>query len=727
LAVFFFIYVKTRIFYFGIWSMFKKRCAKKNYLKKYGYLQNDADVHQRSEALKRFQRHASLPITGISIVNSETMYYMSLPRCSLKDVDEEDFSSDFISKLKRRKRFAVEVLILTFKNIKILSFIFYIHIYLETVDCDMNLTYIISRYTNRLPKDNVNNTIRRAFKVWEEKSPLRFRQISKRPANIDIAFLQQNHGDGEPFDGQGGILAHAFFPRYGGDVHFDDDEYWTPEPNSGVDLYAVAAHEIGHSLGLKHSKNRNALMAPFYQTYSNSGIHLHNDDIQALQYLYGTEEAAEFNISSDVPDYSWPNVEVSVNMGGKNNSDSNQFEKVNICNNPVLDTITVIGNGSTYAFQGKWYWRLNQLSYDKEYPRKISDDWDGLADDLDAAVGDNKGNTYFFKDDLYWLYNADGKRISGYPKRISVGLVDLPDNLDAAMIWSYDQQPYFFKGKFYWKYSRWGMHNIWPRLITAISPNLPDRIDAAFQWTNGENYIFAGPYYYRISGWRSMKRNMDAPCVISATGTHTASVIFLHGLGDTGFGWSPLFQKQFQFPHIKFICPHAPIMPVSLNSGMRMHSWFDIVGIGMNAAEDEDGIKHSAKQVQNLIEEEMRNGIPSHRIILGGFSQGGALALYSSLTFNKRLAGIMSLSCWLPLHRQFSLDNISINKITPILQCHGEDDQLVSREVGQATAELLKQLCSSHKVIFYPGMSHTYCAQELDDMKHFINSNLPPA
>ncbi|KRZ45471.1 Acyl-protein thioesterase 1, partial [Trichinella pseudospiralis] len=636
LAVFFFIYVKTRIFYFGIWSMFKKRCAKKNYLKKYGYLQNDADVHQRSEALKRFQRHASLPITGISIVNSETMYYMSLPRCSLKDVDEEDFSSDFISKLKRRKRFAVE-------------------------------------------------------------------------ANIDIAFLQQNHGDGEPFDGQGGILAHAFFPRYGGDVHFDDDEYWTPEPNSGVDLYAVAAHEIGHSLGLKHSKNRNALMAPFYQTYSNSGIHLHNDDIQALQYLYGTEEAAEFNISSDVPDYSWPNVEVSVNMGGKNNSDSNQFEKVNICNNPVLDTITVIGNGSTYAFQGKWYWRLNQLSYDKEYPRKISDDWDGLADDLDAAVGDNKGNTYFFKDDLYWLYNADGKRISGYPKRISVGLVDLPDNLDAAMIWSYDQQPYFFKGKFYWKYSRWGMHNIWPRLITAISPNLPDRIDAAFQWTNGENYIFAGPYYYRISGWRSMK------------------VIFLHGLGDTGFGWSPLFQKQFQFPHIKFICPHAPIMPVSLNSGMRMHSWFDIVGIGMNAAEDEDGIKHSAKQVQNLIEEEMRNGIPSHRIILGGFSQGGALALYSSLTFNKRLAGIMSLSCWLPLHRQFSLDNISINKITPILQCHGEDDQLVSREVGQATAELLKQLCSSHKVIFYPGMSHTYCAQELDDMKHFINSNLPPA
>ncbi|KRZ57786.1 Acyl-protein thioesterase 1 [Trichinella nativa] len=564
------------------------------------------------------------------------MYYMSLPRCSLKDVDEEDFSSDFISKLKRRKRFAVE-------------------------------------------------------------------------ANIDIAFLQQNHGDGEPFDGQGGILAHAFFPRYGGDVHFDDDEYWTPEPNSGVDLYAVAAHEIGHSLGLKHSKNRNALMAPFYQTYSNSGIHLHNDDIQALQYLYGTEEAAEFNISSDDPDYSWPNVEVSVNMDDKSNSDSDQFEKVNICNNPVLDTITVIGNGSTYAFQGKWYWRLNQLSYDKGYPRKISEDWDGLADDLDAAVGDNKGNTYFFKDDLYWLYNADGKRIPGYPKRISVGLVDLPDNLDAAMIWSYDQQPYFFKGKFYWKYSRWGMHNIWPRLITAISPNLPDRIDAAFQWTNGENYIFAGPYYYRISGWRSMK------------------VIFLHGLGDTGFGWSPLFQKQFQFPHIKFICPHAPIMPVSLNSGMRMHSWFDIVGIGMDATEDEDGIKHSAKQIQNLIEEEMRIGIPSHRIILGGFSQGGALALYSSLTFNKRLAGIMSLSCWLPLHRQFSPENVSINKITPILQCHGEDDQLVSQAVGRATAEMLKELCSSHKIIFYPGMAHTYCSQELDDMKEFITFHLPPS
>jgi len=128
-----------------------------------------------------------------------------------------------------------------------------------------------------------------------------------------------------------------------------------------------------------------------------------------------------------------------------------------------------------------------------------------LPSDLDAAVTDYDGDTYFFKGDQYWLYDPSGRRYKGYPRKISVGLVDTPDSLDAAMIWNYDDKPYFFKGDKYWQYSRWGMPTGWPRSTKEISPELPDKIDAAFKWNNGKTYLFAGRQYYRLTGWRVMK------------------------------------------------------------------------------------------------------------------------------------------------------------------------------------------------------------------------------
>ncbi|VDP23886.1 unnamed protein product, partial [Soboliphyme baturini] len=224
-------------------------------------------------------------------------------------------------------------------------------------------------------------------------------------------------------------------------------------PCTGIDLYSVAAHEIGHSLGLKHSRNLKALMAPLYQPYTGEDIHLHSDDIKAV-YQY------------------------------------------NICDDPSIDAITVIGNGSTFAFK---------MSYDIGYPRKIAADWNGLPDNLDAATTDQEGNTYFFKGDLYWLYDENGHGIKGYPRKISEGLADMPNNIDAAMTWSYDKKPYFFKGNLFWQYSSWGLQGSWPMFLHSISNNLPQRIDAAFMWTNGKNYLFADQYYYKLSSWRVMK------------------------------------------------------------------------------------------------------------------------------------------------------------------------------------------------------------------------------
>uniref|UniRef100_A0A8R1DIH5 ZnMc domain-containing protein n=1 Tax=Caenorhabditis japonica TaxID=281687 RepID=A0A8R1DIH5_CAEJA len=117
----------------------------------------------------------------------------------------------------------------------------------------------------------------KAFATWEEHTRLWFVAVDddQKNANIDIVFAAGDHDDGEPFDGKGNILAHAFFPRYGGDVHFDEDEIWSPNKTSGVDLYAVAVHEIGHSLGLKHSSNYLSIMAPFYKQYTGDVMHLH--------------------------------------------------------------------------------------------------------------------------------------------------------------------------------------------------------------------------------------------------------------------------------------------------------------------------------------------------------------------------------------------------------------------------------------------------------------------
>jgi len=219
------------------------------------------------------------------------------------------------------------------------------------------------------------------------------------------------------------------------------------------------------------------------------------------------------------------------------------------------------------------------------------------------------------------------------------------------------------------------------------------------------------------------RNDMNAPVVIPATSKHTATVIFMHGLGDTGHGWAPVFQS-IRSPHIKYICPTAPTIPVTLNMGMQMPSWFDIKGLNINADEDEQGIKKAAAAVHSWLEDEIKSGIPSERILLGGFSQGGGLALYSTLTFDKALAGVIGLSCWMPLHKQVP-GNHEVNRNIPILQCHGDADPLVIVQVGQLTAKMLQTFNTKHSLKIYPGMGHSSCDQEIKDIKAFIEQHLP--
>ncbi|KAG7488549.1 hypothetical protein MATL_G00035110 [Megalops atlanticus] len=224
--------------------------------------------------------------------------------------------------------------------------------------------------------------------------------------------------------------------------------------------------------------------------------------------------------------------------------------------------------------------------------------------------------------------------------------------------------------------------------------------------------------------------NMSAPlpAIVPAARKATAAVIFLHGLGDTGHSWAEAL-AGIRTPHVKYICPHAPIMPVTLNMNMAMPSWFDIIGLSPDADEDESGIKQAAENIKALIDQEVKNGIPSHRIVLGGFSQGGALSLYTALTTQQKLAGVVALSCWLPLRSSFpQAASNSSNKDMHILQCHGEADPLVPMVFGCLTVEKLKGLVNPANVNFktYPRMPHSSCPQEMMDIKQFIEKQLPP-
>lgn len=222
--------------------------------------------------------------------------------------------------------------------------------------------------------------------------------------------------------------------------------------------------------------------------------------------------------------------------------------------------------------------------------------------------------------------------------------------------------------------------------------------------------------------------SVPLPAIVPAARKATAAVIFLHGLGDTGHGWAEAF-AGIRTPHIKYICPHAPIMPVTLNMNMSMPSWFDIIGLSTDAEEDESGIKRASENIKALIDQEVKNGIPSHRIVLGGFSQGGALSLYTALTTQQKLGGVVSLSCWLPLRSSFPQASANMaNKDIHFLQCHGEADPLVPLVFGSLTVEKLKSLVNPSNVTFktYPRMPHSACPEEMMDIKQFIEKQLPP-
>jgi len=222
------------------------------------------------------------------------------------------------------------------------------------------------------------------------------------------------------------------------------------------------------------------------------------------------------------------------------------------------------------------------------------------------------------------------------------------------------------------------------------------------------------------------------------TATISATVIFLHGLGDSGAGWRPvagMLAERFQ--HVKFVLPNAPSMSVSLFQGMYAPSWFDIRSISMEKPdEDEAGIIVAAKSIQLIIKAEVDAGLPANRIVLGGFSQGAATSLFTGLTSEKRLAGIIALSGWVPLSTKIKNLLSPVAKEIPFFFGHGTDDTVVPHNFGMESSKLLvKNLDfptraldgSGPGVVFqsYQGMEHSSDPREIRDLIQWIGGVIP--
>ena len=201
----------------------------------------------------------------------------------------------------------------------------------------------------------------------------------------------------------------------------------------------------------------------------------------------------------------------------------------------------------------------------------------------------------------------------------------------------------------------------------------------------------------------------------------TAAIIWMHGLGADGHDFEPLVPQLLEqgSPALRFVFPHAPVRPVTINNGYQMRAWYDIIGIDRRSAEDFDGINASADAITVLIRAENARGIPSSRIVLAGFSQGGAMALHLATRFAEKLAGVIALSCYLPLARQFATERSSANLVTPIFMAHGLQDPVVPFSLGDESRHVLEGTGYRVEWHAYP-MPHSLCEPEVAAIRAFL-------
>ncbi|KAJ1113487.1 hypothetical protein NDU88_001731 [Pleurodeles waltl] len=422
----------------------------KEYLEHFYHLGEDLANRTKRSAdfmqtrLKQMQAFFHLNATGK--LDSQTLKIMKSPRCGVPDVSN-------YSPLGQQNLWS--------KN---------------------TLTYSVSSYTSSLPSSTVNSIISSALKVWSDAGPLSFVATNVGNADIIVNFARRSHGDSYAFDGPGGTLAHAFGPGVGigGDTHFDEDENWSTQRN-GFNLYLVAAHEFGHSLGLSHSSNPSSLMYPTYQSRSTDGSPLSNEDAQMVQNMYGTQSIFGGNY--------YPYFYQHMRYFFPRRLVVEEKCQANL----TFDAATGLGENLIF-FKGRNMWSRNlDMSSVKE--GLIKDLLPQMKSNIDAAYEvPSKKSLYIFKGAKFWtIKNLKARR---HPTRISrLGFPADVGHIDAAVYINGTDKTLFFEGQNIWSYdeSTNSMDENYPKNFTDVFPGIQGKLDAVFE-LRGFLHFINGPH-----------------------------------------------------------------------------------------------------------------------------------------------------------------------------------------------------------------------------------------
>ena len=196
------------------------------------------------------------------------------------------------------------------------------------------------------------------------------------------------------------------------------------------------------------------------------------------------------------------------------------------------------------------------------------------------------------------------------------------------------------------------------------------------------------------------------------------SVIWLHGLGADGHDFAPIV-PELHIPNTRFIFPHAPHRPITMNNGYEMRAWYDLFGLKLQNQQDEAGLRVMQKNIGAFIENEVDQGIEEKNIVVAGFSQGGAMALFTALRYPVRLAGVLALSTYVPLKEKLATEASPANNNVPIFMAHGTFDNVITIDTCKISHQLLKNLTYPIEWHEYP-MAHSVCTEEINDISRFL-------
>jgi phospholipase/carboxylesterase len=235
--------------------------------------------------------------------------------------------------------------------------------------------------------------------------------------------------------------------------------------------------------------------------------------------------------------------------------------------------------------------------------------------------------------------------------------------------------------------------------------------------------------YHVPHSFASRIPTMPLPTVEKETGPSPIwSVIWLHGLGADGNDFAPIVPElvDASWPAVRFVFPHAPVRPVTVNNNAPMRAWYDIKGLAIADKQDAEGIRDSIEEVEALIAQEGARGVPASRIILAGFSQGGAMALSAGLRHRETLAGLLILSAYLPLHETIEAERSGANHTTPIFWGHGTADPIVPVVLGEQSRQALETLGHHIDWHTYP-MAHQVSLPEIADVRAWLTERFANA